>query len=442
MPSTKPADIPRISRRRCGAVAAAFAVISLLSLPAAGENRWTHWRGSDQTGVVEGVGFPIRWSEDEGIVWKTTLPGLGGSTPVVFDGRAFLTAGIDGQNRLLCIDTDGGSTLWSARFGTDRGGKHRKGSGANPSPVTDGDLTFAYFRSGDLGCVDSDGNIRWQKNLQDAYGEDTLWWDLGTSPVLTEDAVIVAVMQSGPSYLAAFDKANGKVLWRVDRMLDAPEEAAQAYTTPLVVQIGDRQVIAVMGADHLTLHDPENGAELARLGGFNPEGQRYFRSIASPVVSGDIIVCPYARGSTLTGVSLSKLLAGEGKQAIAWFRDDIGSDVPTPAALDGRVYVCGDKGEVACLDAETGRTLWNLDLPRHRHAYSSSPIIAGDHLYLTREDAVTFVVGPISADKPQPAATNEVDDDSLNTVASLAPIGSDLLLRTRQYLYRISAAEQ
>lgn len=406
--------------------------------PASAGDQWPHWRGEDHTGVASGEGFPKQWSPTQGILWRVAVPGTGGSTPVTQDNRALLTSGVDGQNRLLCFDTGSGSILWSARLGTDRGGKHRKGSGANPSPVTDGTLTFAYFRSGDLGCVDADGNVRWRKNLQDAYGEDTLWWDLGTSPLLTEKAVVVAVMQTGPSYLVAYEKLSGELLWRTDRMLGAPEEAAHAYTTPVLVTIGDTQTIAVMGADHLTLHSVEDGEELARLGGFNPEGQKYFRSIASPVVSGDIIVCPYSRGSTLTGVKLSALLAGQGDKAIAWFRNDIGSDVPTPASQDGKIYVCGDKGEVTALDAQSGKTLWELPLPRSRHAFSSSPLVAGDHLYLTREDAVTFVVGPLSADQPALVATNEVDDDSLNTVASLVPVGSDLLLRSRQYLYRIS----
>lgn len=399
---------------------------------------WPQWRGKSASGVADGDGFPVRWSPAEGFKWKWDDPGIGSSTPVLLGDRALVTSGIDGQNRLLSIDLETGEIAWTARLGTDRGGKHRKASGANSSAVTDGNLAFAYFRSGDIACVDAQGNVRWQKNLQDAFGEDTLWWDLGTSPVLTEDAVVVAVMQTGPSYLVALDKLTGKVKWKVDRVLDAPEEAAHSYSTPVLTTIGDTRVIAVLGADHLTLHSVTDGRELARLGGFNPTGQRFFRSIASPVISGDIIACPYARGATLTGVRLSDLLAGKGDEAIAWFRDDIGSDVPTPAADDGRFYVCGDKGEVTALDAESGETLWTVDLPRNRHAYSSSPLVAGDHLYLTREDAVTFVVGPLSAPMPKLVATNEVDDDSLNTVASLIPVGSDLLLRSRQFLYRLN----
>lgn len=415
-----------------------FVVSAGMVVPASAADVWKQWRGDGQVGVASGDGYPTQWSPSESVAWSIDLPGIGASTPVISNGRALLTAGVDGQNRLLCIDTESGKTLWSTRLGTDKGGKHRKASGANSSPVTDGALTFAYFRSGDLGCVDNEGNVRWQKNLQDSYGEDTLWWDLGTSPLLTEKAVIIAVMQSGPSYLVAFDKLTGKVLWKTDRVLDAPEEAAHSYSSPLLVTIGDKRVIAVLGADHLTLHSETDGKELARLGGFNPTAQRYFRSIASPVVHGDVIACPYARGSTITGVSLSALLAGKGKDAILWFRDDIGSDVPTPAAVDGKFYICGDKGVVTAIDAQTGKNVWQVELPRSRHAFSSSPLIAGDHLYLTREDAITFVVGPISSAEPKLVATNEINDAALDTVASLAPIDGDLLLRTRESLYRLS----
>jgi len=406
---------------------------------ASADDSWTQWRGRGQVGVAPGERFPIKWSSGQSIAWHLDLPGIGASTPIVSQNRALVTSGVDGQNRLLSIDVETGSIVWSAHLGTDRGGKHRKASGANSSPVTDGTLTYAYFRSGDLGCVDGEGNVRWQKNLQNAYGEDTLWWDLGTSPVLTDNAVVIAVMQSGPSYLVAFDKLTGKLLWKTDRKLDAPEEAAHSYSTPLLVTIDDVKAIAVLGADHLTLHNASTGVELARLGGFNPTGQRYFRSIASPVVNGDIIVCPYARGATLTGVSLSALLAGKGKDAIVWFRDDIGADVPTPASFNDHVIVCGDKGDVTAIDAASGKNVWQVALPRSRHAFSSSPLIANSHVYLTREDAVTFVIGPITSAQPKLIATNEINDEALDTVASLSPIKADLLLRTRESLFRISS---
>ena len=432
-----------MQRRHFTWFVASLAFLGALShLRAADVASWPQWRGAQQNGVATGKTYPIGWSEDSGVAWKLDLPGLGGSTPVVHRSTAYLTSGIDGVNTLLAVDIDSGRIQWQTGLGNDRGAKHKKGSGSNPSPVVDGDSVYAYFRSGDLACVDATGEKQWSVNLQEKYGQDSLWWDLGSSPLLTDNAIVVAVMQTGPSYLVALDKQTGEEIWKQDRMLDAPEEAAQSYTTPLAVQIGGIDAIAVMGADHLTLHHSQNGTELGRLGGFNPNAEKYFRSIASPVAVGDIIVCPYARGATLTAVRMSELVDGKGTAAIAWFRDDLGSDVPTPAAEDGKVYVVGDgsqsKGMIQCLNAESGDTIWSVQLEKSRLGYSSSPLVAGDHLYVTREDGATFVIGPLSSGEPKIVSKNEIADTEAYTVASPVAVNGDLLLRSRNRLYRIA----
>ncbi|WP_345324223.1 PQQ-binding-like beta-propeller repeat protein [Novipirellula rosea] len=410
------------------------------------EELWPQWRGANQNGVASGDRFPTQWSESKGVDWKVKLPGSGGSTPVIAGSHAYLTYGDKDKNHLAAIDLKSGKTSWSVQLGTDRGNKHRKGSGSNPSAVTDGKHVYAYFRSGDLACVDTDGNVKWELNLQEKYGEDTLWWDLGTSPLLTDNAIVIAVMQSGPSYVVAIDKTSGDELWRTERMLDAPEEAAQSYATPLNVSVDGEPMIAVMGADHLTLHNAKDGKQVGILGGFNPDGEKFFRSISSPVAVGDIIVCPYARGATLTTVNMKMLAAGKGDEAIIWFRDDLGSDVPTPAAQNGNLYLVGDgkanRGQVSCLDIETGKAKWQVQLPKSRQGYSSSPLVAGNHLYITQEDAVVFVVGPLDAKNPALVATNELADNEPFTVASPVPAGDSLLIRTHDYLYRVSGQKK
>ena len=389
---------------------------------------WPQWRGSGQDGIAPAGDYPVSWSSESNVVWRRDLDGKGGSTPIIVDGNIYLTGGDSGQNQLLCLGSDG-KTKWQASVGADRGGKHKKGSGSNPSPVSDGSHIYCYYRSGDVGCLDLAGKVVWQGNLQEKFGEDTLWWDLGTSPVLTDDAVVVAVMQSGPSYLVALDKTSGDVLWKTDRSLDAPEEAAQSYSTPQVVTVNDKQAIATLGADHVTLHDAATGQELGRLGGFNPKNEKYWRSIASPTVEGDLIFCPYARGNTVTAVSLKALAAGGGENSIVWQRDDLGADVPTPVAHNGKLYVIHDKGRFQCVDSQTGKTLWSGNLPKHRMSYTSSPLLASGNLYFTREDATTFVV-PIGKESFEIAATNELESNKPYTVASLVPFNGRLLLRT------------
>ena len=406
---------------------------------------WPQWRGVAQNGVASAGTFPLKWSEVDGapvgIRWKAEIPGLGGSTPITNDKTAFLTTGVDGKNKLMAINIESGDVEWQADIGDDMGKKHKKGGGSNPSAITDGKHIYAFFRSGDLGCVDLTGKVVWQKSIKyDA--KEALWWDLGTSPILTNDAVVVTVMHTGPSYLVAFDKLTGKELWKADRNVSAPKEAAQSYATPLNVVVKGGDAIAVMGADHLTLHSAADGRELGRLGGFNPTSHEYFRSISSPVAEGNIIICPYARGDSVTAVDMDALASGAGKDAILWFRDDLGSDVPTPAIKDGRVYFIDDgkqtRGLVSCVNIKTGETVWEVQIDKSRIGYSSSPLVAGDHLYVTQENATTHVIGPLSSGEPKIVSTNRVNDSDQFTVASPAPAGNALLIRSKHSLYQVS----
>jgi len=257
--------------------------------------------------------------------------------------------------------------------------------------------------------------------------------------VLTDKAVIVAVMQTGPSYLAAFERATGTLLWKHDRMLDAPEEAAQSYSTPLVLA-GDgsrgepAEMLVVLGADHVTAHDAADGRELWRVGGLNPEQNGFFRSIASPVAVADLIIAPYARGSTITAIRRGGSGDVTGSH-VAWVRKDLGADVPTPAISGECIVVCTDKGKVACLQAATGNTLWQEELPKHRNAYSSSPVIADGRVILTREDGTSWVLSlPAAGADPELAGEAALDE---MTVATPVCVDGRIYLRTHDALWCI-----
>jgi outer membrane protein assembly factor BamB len=259
-----------------------------------------------------------------------------------------------------------------------------------------------------------------------------LWWDLGTSPVLTKDCVVIAVMESGPSYLAAFDKKSGEEKYKADRNLGAPSEAAQSYSTPVVVTRNGLEMLIVLGADHVTAHDAATGKELWRIGGLNPTKQMFYRSIASAVVTNDMVIAPYARAKTITGIRLGG--SGDVTQShVVWTKEGLGTDVPTPAAVDGKVYVCGDRGEVACLDAASGETLWEGKLEKKNIPYSSSPLIADGKIYLTREDGTTFVVEQGKEFKL--LETNEIKGLDGEVVATPVAVDGQILLRTPKHLY-------
>ena len=417
-----------------------FLASSLALLAPARSENWPNWRGPALDGVAAGTGFATSWSPEAHVAWKVTLPGLGASTPAVWGDAIVLTCAIDGNDAAICFDRSG-KERWRRSLGPEKPGKHAKATGCNPSPVTDGKHVWVYFKSGELAALDlATGAVAWRENLQERFGADTLWWDLGTSPVLTKDAVVVAVMQTGPSYLAAFGRTDGKLLWKHDRNLDAPEEAAQSYSTPLVVKGEEKfgepaEVMFVLGADHVTAHAAADGRELWRVGGLNPAGEKYFRSIASPVVAGDLVIAPYARGSTLTAVKRG----GKGdvtKSHVAWARKDLGADVPTPACQDGKVVVCTDQGKVACLDAPTGKTLWEGELPKNRHAYSASPVLLDGKILVTREDGQSALLAGPAAGVGRFEVVGEGSVGEM-TVATPVCVDGRIFLRTHDSLWCI-----
>ncbi len=418
------------------ATASAVAVSSIVSL-ASHAGDWPVWRGPLGNGHAPGAGYPVEWSADKGVVWKYPIPGRGASTPAVAGDRIFITATSDGQNTVCCIGMDG-KEQWKKPLGTSVDGKPGKdGTGANPSVATDGEFVFAYFKSGDFGCFTLTGEQKWHLNLQQMFGADTLWWDLGTSPVLTKDAVVIACMHSGPSYLAAFAKPTGEIKWKHDRNLGAPEEAAQSYATPVVVQEPTREVIVVLGADHVTAHDATTGSEIWRLGGLNPTNHKYFRSIASAAVADGVVVAPYARGESLTAIRMG----GESdvtSSHILWANTGTSADVPTPAIANGRVFVCRDTGEtrgtIDCLDLATGKTIWTGQLEKNRNTFRSSPIVADGKLYVTRQDGTVFVLDA-AGNEFKVIAKNSIAEE--HTVATPVFVDEKILLRTDSHLYLI-----
>ncbi|HEX6962753.1 MAG TPA: PQQ-binding-like beta-propeller repeat protein, partial [Lacipirellula sp.] len=362
---------------------------------------------------------------------KTPLPGPGSSSPIVWGDSIFVTCLADKKDTICCYGLDG-DKRWQKSLGPGRAGKHKNGTGANPSPVTDGKQVVSYFKSGRVACHDFDGNELWQKNLQDEYGEDTLWWDLGTSPILVDGNVVIAVMQAGDSYLVALDVANGEVAWKQKRQYERPEESDQAYTTPQVANIDGRDVIVVWGADHLTGHDAETGKQLWESAGFNPNNEGMWRVIASHAMDDGIAVVPFGRGKFLAGVKLGG--SGDITKANRLWEEqgEVGADVPTPIVHEGKVYVLSDRGEVTCRELETGEEIWSGDLPRGRDKYYASPVLADGTLYCAREDGMVFVAS-VDGDGMELIAENNMGE---RVIATPVPVSDSLLIRGEKHLFR------
>jgi outer membrane protein assembly factor BamB len=402
--------------------------LCLALAPALAHADWPGWRGPAANAVAPPGDYPAAFGPETNLLWEVDLPGAGASTPVVWGDKTFLTASAEGQDLLLAFDL-AGKELWRKDIGKSANAKHRSATGSNPSCAVDAEHVVAYFKSGDLACFTHDGQKRWSVNLQEKYGKNTLWWDLGTSPVLSSRGVVVAVIQEGDSYLVTLDLDTGKEVWKQDRNYERPRESDQAYTTPAVVLVDGKETIVTWGADHLTGNDAATGALLWERDGFNPDNQGMWRVIASPTIVDGIAYIPYGRSDFFRAVRLGNL---EGDTPpLVWELTGVGADVPCPVVHDGKVYLLDDKnGAVHCLDTANGQELWSEKLPRGRGKYFSSPLLADGMLYCVRDDGAAFVV---AAEDGSLLAENDLGDE---TVATPVPVNGTLLIRTRGKLSR------
>jgi outer membrane protein assembly factor BamB len=381
---------------------------------------------------VESGNFPDS-VDAKHLKWKADLPGKGCSTPILLGENIFLTAPSEGKDSVLCIDTQG-KQKWITRFDAEDAGKHRNGSGSNASPVTDGDSVFVYFKSGTFAALDLQGKVLWQMNLVSMYGKDTLFWDHGTSPVLTQKYVVMTRMHQGESWLAAFDKKTGELVWKVARNYKVPTECDHGYSTPLVINYQGKESILVWGAEHVTIHDASNGEVTWSCGDFNPDGAQLWPAIATPVIADNTVVIAYGRNDRgiprLHGIKLE----GNGDTTStnhAWKRDDVGTFVPSPSIYKGQVILVRDQGEVESVEPKTGKTNWKGAFPKGRSNFYSSPLIAGDKVYAPREDGIVFV-GRMNSNSFEVLSETNLEEP---VIGSPIPLGEQVLIRGENHLY-------
>lgn len=404
----------------------------MLTLTSSAQSNWPHWRGPRDQGSTDSGTYPTFFGPNSNCLWKVALPGKGCSTPIVWAKQIYVTCPVNGQDALLAYDWPGKS-LWQTTLGLERSGKNAHGSGSNPSPATDGKAIFVFFKSGHFAAIDLSGKILWQTDLVARYGRDNLYWDFGSSPVLTEKDVVITRLHHGDSYVAAFDKQTGNLHWKVARNYETPIEGDHSYASALRIQHDGAEALLVLGGEHLTAHSAADGQVLWSCANFNPEAKKNWVPVASPVMAGDIAVVPYGRGGTLHGIKLG----GSGDVTSThrvWLRQDTGSFVSTPAVYKGRVYVLQDhgpqRGTLDCIDPIKGKTIWRGAFPKTGAEYYSSPTIANGKLYAAREDGMVFVAS-VGA-KFELLAENDLAE---SIIASPAPIEDRLLLRGDKTLF-------
>ena len=173
----KPIRVLMFSSKARSLVAGVLLSLATVSLAAEDGASWPHWRGPRDNGSITHGSYPVRWDATN-VAWNVALPGKGCSTPVVWEKRIFLTAPTNDLDAVLAFDW-AGKLLWQTTFGHEQAGRHRNGSGSNPSPAADSNGVFVYFKSGTLAALELDRKVLWQTNLIEGFGPETLYWDQG-----------------------------------------------------------------------------------------------------------------------------------------------------------------------------------------------------------------------------------------------------------------------
>jgi outer membrane protein assembly factor BamB len=414
---------------------ATAALVLPLALPAAGED-WHNWRGPHFNGSATAANLPVSWSDTEGVVWRTRLPGQSAATPAVAGGRVYLTA-IDQELRLwaMCLDRASGAILWQrdAGLGAATGRRGMENSLAEPSPVADAQGACFGFGTGLLVAFDADGTERWRRDLVAEHGPIEIQWAYASSPMLVDSTVYVQVIHSGESYVMGLDFATGRTLWRQLRPDAAHSESREAYTTPIPLRRDGGTEILVLGGDCVTAHDPATGAERWRWSGLNPGQRRNFRVIPSPVVTDEgLVLVNRARGGMLHALRVE---GGAASEAWSWERPT--PDVVTPLVYRGRVYVMDGAGRrrMACLEPATGKAVWEAEIETTTFV-RASPTAGDGKIYVMDAEGLVTVL----AAGDEFAVLGRVEMGPYPCRSSIVIHDDQLLIRTAEELQCIGAA--
>ena len=388
---------------------------------------WPRWRGPSGQGVVEGSGYPDRWSDTDNVIWKVPVPGRGHSSPIVWRDRVFLTtAAHDGANRsVLCYRRSDGELLWETRLpDTIAESIQNKNSFATSTPSTDGQLVYAYFGNGGLVAVDFEGEVVWHVDL----GTINLYHGPGGSPLLYEDRIILYQEQraypeapTDPGFIVAIDKETGRELWRHER------SRRPGWGTPIAVHVDDRVEIIVSSSRRIDGHDPETGEVR-----WFAEGNAV-EVIPTPVTGHGMIYC--SSGQSAPTIAVRPGGTGDVTDSHVVWRTTKGSPyVPSPLVLGDYLYTINDNSSVASShDARTGELHRQIRLgQQQRNGFSASPVSVEGKLFFTNDDGETYVLNP--APDFELLHVNRLRE---RTLASPALVDGKWYFRTETHLFSI-----
>ncbi len=427
---------------------------------ATGPRNWPSFRGDGSAGNGDGQRAVAEWDVASGknIKWKTPIPGIAVSSPIVWGNRIFATTSIGkaGDNsfktglygdvkpvddlsphewKIYALDKATGKILWerSAVTGAPRTKRHTKSSQASSTPVTDGRRVVAVFGSaGVMIAWDYTGKELWRVNLGTLdsgwFFDPSFQWGHSSSPIIYRNSVILQADVQKGSYVAAWDVATGKPLWKTERA-----DEISTWGTPTIARTADGRDVLVTNGTKVRGYDPASGKQMWTLG---PNSEI---TIGTPVAGNGLVyvtggyppvrpiyaIRPGAEGD----ISLQK--GQESNQSIAWSNMTEGTYIPTPLLYDGYLFTLNINGIVTAYDPQTGKRAFRGRVGVGG-AYSASPVGADGRLYIASEDGEVYVISATSG-------LAQIAKNDMKEVIMATPAISDglIVLRTIGHLYGI-----
>ncbi len=380
---------------------------------------WTSFRGNNASGIGDGQAPPTTWNaeQNEGIKWKTAIPGLGHSSPVVWGDRVFVTSADSGQDaefragpygdvksaddsgehewKVYCLSAKTGKIIWekTAYKGVPRSARHTKGSQASCTPAVSATHVVVNFGSEGLYTYDHAGNQLWKKDLgvlpSGWFYDPTYQWGFSSSPVIHDKLVIIQADLDSGAFIAAYDIYGGSEVWRTDR------DEVPSWGTPTIVESDGRVQVVTNSTKHIYGYDLRSGKELWRLAG-NSEV-----TVGTPVYGHGLMFFTggytpfqpiYAVKIGASGDISLKEGATENEH-VAWSTRRGGTYMPTPIVYEDYLYLCSNQGVLSCFDAKTGKRMYRARIANGKAgSYTASPVAADGKLYFSSEASGIFVV--------------------------------------------------
>jgi len=325
---------------------------------------WPNFRGPEGIGIAYNTTVPTKWDgkSGENILWKTEIPTRGYNSPIIWGKKIFLSGANRRTQVVYCIDADSGEILWQEELNDIPGSPEDKPSVSDdtgfaaPTMATDGTRVFVIFGTGDVACLDFEGNRVWAKNLgvpDNHYGHSS-------SLITFQDLLLVQYDHFGGGHLIALKAETG------DQVYDQARSIEISWASPIVVNTGNRYEVILNSSPGVLSHDPETGQELWRVDCMMGE-------VAPSLAYADGIIFAVNEYAILAAIKL------EGTPEILWEKDEDLSEVSSPLATTDFVIVAASYGTVSCFDSKTGERYWFQDFT---DGFYSSPILAGDNVYL------------------------------------------------------------